>query len=91
MTDDLSMKALTAPYEQRARLSLEAGCDVILHCNGDVTEMEQVAAGCRALEGAALDRADAALSRLGSSAEFDWRAHLARFEELINPHWDHQV
>jgi len=91
MTDDLSMKALSAPYEERARSSLDAGCDVILHCNGDVPEMEQVAAGCKPLQGMALERAEAALSRLTDPEEVDWAANLARFEELINPHWDHQV
>src|SRR3569833_4129108 len=44
MSDDLSMKALDGPLSVRARLSLFAGCDLALHCNGDMDEMRHVAA-----------------------------------------------
>jgi beta-N-acetylhexosaminidase len=45
MSDDLSMQALTGPFDERAAKSLAAGCDVVLHCNGDMSEMEAVAMG----------------------------------------------
>ncbi|HWU00592.1 MAG TPA: beta-N-acetylhexosaminidase, partial [Terriglobales bacterium] len=45
LTDDLSMKALKGSFTERAAGSLAAGCDVVLHCNGDMAEMRQVAAG----------------------------------------------
>ena len=60
MTDDLSMKALTGPMGARASDALAAGCDVVLHCNGDMAEMEAVAADTPPLTGRALDRARAA-------------------------------
>lgn len=43
MTDDISMEALSGTVADRARAALAAGCDLILHCNGDLAEMEAVA------------------------------------------------
>lgn len=53
LSDDLSMHALSGSFEERARVSLQAGCDVVLHCNGDMTEMEGVVQGVRPLDDAA--------------------------------------
>ncbi len=60
MTDDLSMEALPGPIDARAARARAAGCDVILHCNGDLTEMRAVVdqAGALGSKGAArLERA----------------------------------
>jgi len=43
MTDDLSMKALDGSFEDRAVNSLKAGCDIVLHCNGNLDEMKKIA------------------------------------------------
>ena len=43
MTDDLSMGALKGSMEERVKKSIAAGCDIILHCNGDLQEMKEVA------------------------------------------------
>ena len=81
MTDDLSMKALKGDFTQRARRALSAGCDVILHCNGVMGEMQAVVAGTRALSGKAKARADAALARLARVPEpFDAAEARARFD-----------
>lgn len=45
MSDDLGMKALSGPYDERAAKSLAAGCDVVLHCDGNMDDMEAVARG----------------------------------------------
>ncbi|MDG2243995.1 MAG: beta-N-acetylhexosaminidase [Rhodospirillaceae bacterium] len=45
MSDDLGMKALNGSFEELAAASIKAGCDVVLHCSGDLAEMEQIAAG----------------------------------------------
>jgi Beta-glucosidase-related glycosidases len=81
MSDDLSMKALSGPLKERAARSLAAGCDVVLHCNGDMAEMRQVIDGTGELSGRAAERATAALARIpGAPEPFDAAAAAARFE-----------
>jgi beta-N-acetylhexosaminidase len=63
MTDDLSMQALKGNLGERARRSLSAGCDIVLHCNADRHEMAQLAEVVPKLEGRSLERSDAALAR----------------------------
>lgn len=69
MTDDLSMKALSGSLRERAGAALKAGCDVVLHCNGDLHEMRQVAEGTGALKGRAEKRAAAAMARIVHTPE----------------------
>lgn len=59
MTDDISMGALAGSIAERTEAALGAGCDIVLHCNGDREEMEGAASAAPALEGAALRRAEA--------------------------------
>jgi beta-N-acetylhexosaminidase len=71
MSDDLSMKALTGSLGERARGAIAAGCDVALHCNGDLDEMQAVAAEAGMLCGPALARADAALAAARPPLDLD--------------------
>jgi len=86
MTDDLSMNALTGPMADRVTGPLAAGCDVILHCNGDPAEMAEIAAATPILAGlAALRAARAEAERTGlrrAAEAFDIRAADARYSEL---------
>lgn len=57
MTDDLSMHALKGSFSTRTHQALNAGCDIILHCNGKRTEMEQILSEAPDLTGLAKERA----------------------------------
>ena len=84
MTDDLSMKALSGTLRERAEAALKAGCDVVLHCNGDLEEMRQVAEGTGALRGRAAKRAAAAMARVVHTPEpLDEREARDRFAVLL--------
>ncbi len=83
MTDDLSMQALSGPLSARAKAALFAGCDVVLHCNGGMDEMRDVAVEAKPLEGQWLKRAETALSHLSRPEEFDRIAAEERLKELL--------
>lgn len=56
MSDDVSMQALAGGVGERARAVIDAGSDLILHCNGDLAEMAEVAAEAPELDGDAMRR-----------------------------------
>jgi len=88
MTDDLSMRALRSSFRERAQAAIGAGCDVVLHCNGDMAEMKAVVAGAGALKGRAARRAEAALARLPKAVEpFDATEGRARFDAAFEGRW----
>ncbi len=68
MTDDVSMRALTGDFADRVARAMGAGCDVVLHCNGEPAEMAPVVAATPRLAGRALARAEAALALRGGAA-----------------------
>tara|TARA_Y100000741_G_scaffold166066_1_gene125611 strand:- start:85 stop:717 length:633 start_codon:yes stop_codon:yes gene_type:complete len=43
ITDDLSMKSLKYSMTENTKRAFNAGCNLVLHCNGDLTEMISVA------------------------------------------------
>ena len=82
MTDDLSMKALRGPFGVRAEAAIAAGCDLVLHCNGDPAEAAAVAEAVPELAGRALARAERAQAVRGSAGQADPAALEAEFVEL---------
>ncbi len=80
MTDDLSMKALTGGFRERAERAIAAGCDMVLHCNGDLAEARPVAEGAPVLSGKALERAETAMECARAVEAFDVAAGRAEFD-----------
>jgi beta-N-acetylhexosaminidase len=84
MSDDVSMNALAGSIAERTRAIVNAGCDVVLHCNGKLDEMRDVAREAPELAGVALERAKRALASRQQPAPFDRRAGRAELEALMD-------
>ncbi len=80
MSDDLGMHALGNPqsgghppgsnalqdFGARALASLDAGCDIALHCSGDFNEMRSIVEAAPVMSNAAATRLAAAMAWMGS-------------------------
>ncbi|WP_410217455.1 beta-N-acetylhexosaminidase [Paracoccus sp. (in: a-proteobacteria)] len=82
MTDDITMNALSGTEAERARASIEAGCDLVLHCNGTVAQMEPVAQAAGTMTADAARRADAALALRRAPQDTDIRSLMAEWQTL---------
>jgi beta-N-acetylhexosaminidase len=71
LSDDVSMKALEGPYEERAAAIIDAGLDIVLHCNGELDQARAVAVAAPQLSGSSLRRAEAALASISGPQPFD--------------------
>ncbi|MDO9413790.1 MAG: beta-N-acetylhexosaminidase [Pseudolabrys sp.] len=83
MSDDVSMGALSGTIADRSHAALAAGCDVVLHCNGDLNEMLQVAGAAPELDGVAAQRAEAALAARRAREDFDVAAARKIFNQMV--------
>ena len=84
MSDDLSMEALSGTIGERARAAIAAGCDIALHCNGQLDEMQAVAAAAPVLAGQANRRTGAALAWRRPSTDIDITAARRDFAALLS-------
>jgi beta-N-acetylhexosaminidase len=83
MSDDIAMGALSGSAAERTRAAFAAGCDLVLHCNGKLDEMRDVAAGSPRLAGAAAARSAAALALRIEPEAFDPAEGRKTFAALI--------
>ena len=86
MSDDTSMKALSGDFPSKAAAILAAGCDIVLHCNGDMDEMAGIASRTKGLEGTSLERAKRALTYIkdrDAADEAEVRAEFATYFETM--------
>ncbi len=84
MTDDISMQALSGTIAERSAASIQAGCDVVLHCNGDFAEMQDVAEASGMLGEIGQLRADKVLSGRKSPNSVDIEALRAELDGLLS-------
>ncbi|WP_108500413.1 glycoside hydrolase family 3 N-terminal domain-containing protein [Paracoccus indicus] len=82
MTDDITMNALSGTQAERAAQSIAAGCDIVLHCNGSIADMEPVVQAAGAMTPDALRRAEAALARRHAPQDADIEALMAEWRAL---------
>jgi beta-N-acetylhexosaminidase len=83
MSDDLTMNALSGSLAERARAALAAGCDLALHCNGKMHEMEQIAREAPRPAGEAARRTRAALDARAKPLPLDVSAARAAFSAMM--------
>src|SRR5712672_2749846 len=84
MSDDVSMNALAGKIAERTRAIVNAGCDMVLHCNGKLDEMCDVARETPELAGEALERARRALASRKQPGPLDRQAARAELDGLVN-------
>ena len=82
MTDDLNMNALAGDLSDRTSRSMAAGCDIALHCKGDLAQMMAVAAAAGNMTAAAQSRASAVLARRINPESVDIADLEAEFSQL---------
>ncbi len=84
MSDDVSMNALSGTIAERSRAALAAGCDIVLHCNGNMAEMTAVAGEAPSLSGKAEERTIGALARRAAPQEFDTETARTLFARMVS-------
>jgi beta-N-acetylhexosaminidase len=82
-TDDIGMGALPGSLGDRTGASLAAGCDVVLHCTGDMAEMVEVARAASPLTDAAMARVAEGELRRRPPRPIDFSAVSARVDQLL--------
>ena len=85
IADDIGMKALQGTLAENAAATLAAGCDLTLHCSGDLREMMEVAAAIGPLSSDAVVRLWSGGAWLsGGRREFDPTEEMARLTRLAS-------
>jgi beta-N-acetylhexosaminidase len=77
MSDDLGMHALQGSFADRTAGVIAAGCDIALHCSGDMDEMRDCAKGVGTITPRAKERLGAAMATIADAMQ------QASFDDLV--------
>jgi beta-N-acetylhexosaminidase len=80
ITDALEMKALSGKLNELATQALKAGCDIVLHCSGNMAEMQSVAQGVGEWDAVSYERYRAHLPTLQYTQTVPMEAMVASLE-----------
>lgn len=82
ISDDLSMEALNGSFASRTKESIKAGCDAVLHCNGKMDEMIEIASNVERLNDDATRRLESSIETFSKNKN-DLSDEKVLYEELI--------
>jgi beta-N-acetylhexosaminidase len=83
MSDDLGMHALSGSFADRAAGVIAGGCDIALHCSGEMDEMEAVAGALGAIGAAAFDRLQRAMATVAGAVASEGFEELAAKRDAL--------
>jgi len=83
MSDDLGMHALKGSFTDRAAGVIAAGCDLALHCSGEMDEMRACAKGVTTISPPARERLEAAMATIAGGPEGVFDALIAKRDALL--------
>lgn len=84
VSDDVTMKALYGDYGELSAAAIEAGCDAVLHCNGDMDGMMSVMSAVPTLSDAAWRRFNLGSTAISRNPDYDRTAAETRLKELLS-------
>ncbi len=84
LTDDISMQALSGTIATRSAAAIRAGCDIVLHCNGNQAEAADAVAAAGPMTEAAMARAARALALRRAPEAADMAALSDEFRAIMS-------
>lgn len=82
--DAIEMEALGGTLADRAVATLNAGCDAVLHCSGNLQDMQDIAAVLPQMSDASRGRFEKAAAARAVAPKNDWRADYTALAELLD-------
>ncbi len=83
MSDDIGMEALAGTPAKRAAAVVAAGCDVALHCTGDLGEMRDIAEAVGPISTYSRERLARAMARIAGKASAQSYGELAAKRDAL--------